>query len=401
MKKLLLLGGSAQQIVAIETAKRLGYLTVLCDYLTDNPGQYYADRFYLVSTTDKDAVLEVARKEKINGVLAYASDPAAPTAAYVAERLGLPGNPYESVEILSNKDRFRVFLAEHDFCTPKAKSYICAEEVVADLKAGVFSFPVILKPVDSSGSKGVFRIDCPDGVEKMIACALNYSRSKRLIIEEYVDKYGYQVAGDGLSIDGKLVFRLFGNDHFDLKGVNPFVPISASFPYNMPAWVHNKIHCEIQRLLTLLHMGNCTYNFDVRVDSDYNVYLMEIAPRDGGNYIPQVIKYLTGVDLVEYSVRMAMGEPVESPAESEAKGFASYYAVHANQDGILKGIDISDEFYREHIMEAFHIKPAGSEVKAFRGANTALGCYMMRFDSMEQMLELMDHGEKWIRVELR
>lgn len=77
MKKILLLGGPAQQIVAIETAKKLGYDTVLCDYLTDNPGQHHADKFYLVSTTDKEAVLEVAKQENIDGILAYASDPTA------------------------------------------------------------------------------------------------------------------------------------------------------------------------------------------------------------------------------------------------------------------------------------------------------------------------------------
>ena len=109
-KKILLLGGSAQQIVALKTAKRLGYYTVLCDFLTDNLGQYEADKFYLVSTTDKNAVLEVAKKERIDGVLAYASDPAAPTAAYVAEKMNLPGNPYQSVEILCNKDQFRHLL---------------------------------------------------------------------------------------------------------------------------------------------------------------------------------------------------------------------------------------------------------------------------------------------------
>ena len=102
MKKILLLGGSAQQIVAIKTAQKLGYYTVLCDYLPDNPGQYEADKFYLVSTTDKDAVLEVARNEQVDGVLAYASDPAAPTAAYIAEKLGLSGAPYHSVETLCN-----------------------------------------------------------------------------------------------------------------------------------------------------------------------------------------------------------------------------------------------------------------------------------------------------------
>ena len=85
MKKILLLGGSAQQIVAIKTAQKLGYYTVLCDYLPDNPGQYEADKFYLVSTTDKDAVLEVARNEQVDGVLAYASDPAAPNGSMNVE----------------------------------------------------------------------------------------------------------------------------------------------------------------------------------------------------------------------------------------------------------------------------------------------------------------------------
>ena len=103
MKKLLLLGGSAQQVVAIETAKRLGYYTILCDYLSDNPGQYVADKFYLESTTNKEKILEIAAKEKIDGIVAYASDPAAPTAAYVAEKLNLYTNPYESVKTLCNK----------------------------------------------------------------------------------------------------------------------------------------------------------------------------------------------------------------------------------------------------------------------------------------------------------
>ena len=87
-RSILLLGGSKQQVVAIETAKRLGYRTVLCDYLPDNPGQFSADVFYQESTTDREKMLEIARREQVDGVLAYSSDPAAPTAAYVAEKLG-------------------------------------------------------------------------------------------------------------------------------------------------------------------------------------------------------------------------------------------------------------------------------------------------------------------------
>lgn len=400
MKKILLLGGSAQQVIAVETARKLGYYTVLCDFLEDNPGQYAADKFYLVSTTDREAVLKVAWDEQVDGVLAYASDPAAPAAAYVAGQLGLPGNPYESVDILCNKDKFREFLKQHGFCTPKARGYGSAREAEKDLTAGFFKMPVIVKPVDSSGSKGVGRIDSLDDIREKLSYAMSYSRGKRIIVEEFVEKFGYQIAGDGLSVDGKLVFRCFANDHFNPECINPFVPVSASFPYNMPDEVQNKIHNEIQRLLTLLNMKTCTYNFDMRIDRDYQVYLMEVAPRDGGNYIPQIIRFATGIDLVECSVRAAMGEPLGDISMRRPEGYWSYYAVHSLKDGVLDAVEIDETVKKNHIVENHILKSAGDRVSAFTGANTTLGCLLMRFDSMEQMLHMMDHSKEWISVKV-
>ena len=399
-RKLLLLGGSAQQIVAIETAKRLGYFTVLCDYLSDNPGQYHADRFYLVSTTDKEAVLEVAKKEKVSGVIAYASDPAAPTVAYVSEKLGLPGNPYESVDILCNKDKFRSFLQENGFHTPSAKGYASEAEALQDLKNGLFCLPVIVKPVDSSGSKGVGRIDNLTEAKDKISYAMSFSRGKRIIVEEFVEKLGYQIAGDGLSVDGKLVFRCFANDHFDAKCRNPFVPVAASFPYNMPSEIHETIHAEIQRLLTLLGMRTCTYNFDLRINKNYDVFLMEVAPRDGGNYIPDVIKYATGIDLVEYAVKSSMGEEIMIPKINEVNGFYAYYAVHSYEEGLLDHVYIDSEVEKNNIVENHIIKKHGDHIFEFTGANTTLGILIMKFNSMEEMINKIDHSDEWIHVKL-
>ena len=397
MKKILLLGGSAQQVIAIEKAKALGYYTVLCDYLPDNPGQYHADKYYSVSTTDKDEVLKVAESERVDGVLAYASDPAAPSAAYVAERLGLPGNPYRSVEILCNKDLFRTFLAEHGFCTPKARGYASVEEARDGLRE--FSFPVIVKPVDSSGSKGVGRIDEPEGAYEKLKYAMSFSRAKRIVVEDWVEQYGYQIVGDGLSIDGELAFRCFGNGHFNPKCVNPFVPVSDSFPCNLPEETQNKIHAVIQRLLKLLEIKTCSCNFDMRLGANGDVYLMEVAPRNGGNYIPDVIRYATGVDLAERSILAAMGEKVTLPENITPRGFWSYYVVHSLKDGVLQEVCVSGEA-RRHIVEEHMIAKPGDSVKALTGANTALGCYVMQFDSMNQMLRMMDCSEEWIEVKL-
>lgn len=400
MKKILLLGGSEQQIIAIKTAKKMGLYTILCDFLQDNPGQLYADKFYLASTTDKEKILEIAQEENIDGILAYASDPAAPTAAYVAEKLNLPGNPYKSVDILCNKDKFRKFLKDNGFCTPVAKGYRFIEDALSDLNNNIFTYPVIVKPVDSSGSKGVSQINSIEEASEKIINAFDKSRSKRIIIENFVYCKAYQIAGDGLSINGELVFKYFGNDHFKTHGITSFVPISASFPCILDKGIQDKVHEEIQRLISLLGMRNCTYNFDIRVDSNNNVYLMEVAPRDGGNYIPQIIKYATGVDLVDCSIKMAIGETSEIKEKISPKGYWSYFAIHSLKSGNLKNLYISNDV-KQNIVENHIIKKPGDKIDSFCGSNATLGILLMKFETVDEMLDKMDNHEKWINVEVQ
>ena len=169
-----MLGGSTSQICAIKKAQEMGLYVIICDYLPDNPGQYVADEFYQVSTTDKEAVLNLAKTLSLDGVVCYASDPAAPTAAYVCEKLEFTTNPYESVMILSNKDTFRRFLKEHGFCTPYTESYTDINDMKEN--ASKFKFPVMVKPVDCSGSKGINKIYSPDEYEFAFNDAMKYSR---------------------------------------------------------------------------------------------------------------------------------------------------------------------------------------------------------------------------------
>ncbi len=200
-KSILLLGGSAQQVVAIQTAKKLGYRTVLCDYLPDNPGQNYADIFYLESTTDREKMLEVAIREEVDGVLAYASDPAAPTAAYVAEKLGLPTNPLSAVETMSVKHLFRKHLSASGLPCPRAYSFDAATDVdtVWEHVKG-FHFPLVIKPTDSSGSKGVSVIADKLEIGPAINHAASYARNSVLLAEEYLEQsFPHVIGGDILS----------------------------------------------------------------------------------------------------------------------------------------------------------------------------------------------------------
>jgi len=398
MKKILLLGGARQQIPSIIAAKKLGFYTVTCDYLPDNPGHRYADEYYNVSTTDKDAVLKLAKKLKIDGIACYASDPSATTAAYVAEKMHLPGNHYESVEILSNKAKYRHFLSQNGFCSPKAEAYSSFEEVKKGLSD--FKLPVFVKPVDSSGSKGIALIRDLSGLKKMVETALSFSRAKEVIVEEYVESVSYQIAGDGFSVDGSLLFRCFGNDHFDRSNLSPFVPAAASFPCTAAADIQNKVHSEIQRLLSLLDMKTGAYNFDVRLDDRGNVYLMEVGPRNGGCYIPQVIKYSTGVDMVEYTIKASMGEDCSGLEHKKPNGFWSYYAVHSPATGRLKAINIDEGVNANNVVEKYFCYESGEIIHPYTSSDKKLGVLLMKFASMEEMLDMMDNTADWLRVDV-
>jgi len=393
-KRILFLGASQFQIAPIVYAKAQGHYVITCDYLPDNPGHEFADEYHNVSTTDKEAVLELAKKLDIDGIVAYASDPAAPTQAYVGNRLGLPSNPYESVMILTRKDYFRNFLEKHNFLVPKSKSFYNLEEAYSWFRE--LKKPVIVKPVDSSGSKGVTKVAVRGELKKAFNYALEFSREKKVVIEEFFHRDGYQVAGDGFVVDGNLVFRSWANEHFD-KFSNQFVPIGESFPSVMKGEAILNAHFETQRLLDLLEMKNGALNFDFHFNKEGKFSFLELGPRNGGNLIPEVVKYATGVDMVKYTVDAALGMDCSMLTMVEPKNFYSSYILHALEDGVVEDIWYSDEI-KNNIVEENVLINIGDKVQKFNGSHATLGTMIMKFDSQVEMLEKMDNMGKYLKV---
>lgn len=394
MKKILLLGGSAQQIVAIKTARKHGYYTVLCDYLTDNPGQYEADKFYLVSTTDKDAVLKVATDEKVDGILAYASDPAAPTAAYVAEKLGLPTNPYESVETLCNKDRFRTFLKENGFNTPNSAGYSDK-----NVDTSLFSLPVIIKPVDSSGSKGATVLHSWDGLNKALDFAFSFSRSHRLIVEEFIEKkHEYLIGGDIFVADGKVILWGLLNCHRD-NSVNPLVPVGKSYPLMLDKTDEDEVKSTLQRIVDKLGLRFGSVNVELVVDKNNRVWPIDIGPRAGGNMIPDLLGMIFGADVVEMAVLSAMGERFSSEIKEGIPYFATHN-LHFDRKGIYDSIEFSEDL-EKYIVKKCLYKKSGDMVEYFDNAAKALGIIFMKFEDQKTMKYILDKINQLYRVNLK
>lgn len=177
MKKIMMLGANFFQMTAIKKAKELGYYVITVDYLPENPGHAYADEYHNVSTVDKEAVLELARSLRIDGILSYASDVSAATAAYVAEALGLPTNPYQSVLVLTRKHLFRQFLNENKLHMPKGQAF--DDKAKAREYFYQMQLPVMIKPIDASGSKGVIRVQNREDFESVFDEAMSYSIEKK------------------------------------------------------------------------------------------------------------------------------------------------------------------------------------------------------------------------------
>ena len=394
-----MLGGSIYQTYAIKEAVNLGYYVITCDYLPGNPGHKFAHEYHNVSTTDKEAVLALAKELNVDGIVAYASDPAAPTAAYVCEKLGLPTSPFKSVEILSKKHLFRKYLAENGFNVPKANSYTHFEEAEQDLKN--FHLPVMVKPVDSSGSKGVNKLTDPSQLKYCFEDALSYSRDKIVLIEEFIVKNGPQISGDAFSVNGKLVFHCLGNEFYSTKVDKDFAPLGECWPTVMPKEVIDTLAEDLQRLMTSLGMRSNAYNVEAIYGEDGKVYILELGARSGGSLIPQVTALATGVDMVPFVIKAAMGEDCSDLKMAPVKGFWSNYMAHSNSTGLYDGIEYKKEFGEKHLVDYVTDTQLGDPIHKYRDAQDCVGELILKYENQEEMFDIINNMDKYFRIKTR
>lgn len=387
-KKLMLLGGLRYLLPVIDAAHKLGHYVITCDYLPDNIAHKYSDEYVNVSIIDKEAVLEEARKRNIDGIMSFAVDPGVVTAAYVADRMGLPTpGPYESVCILQNKDRFRKFLADNGFNVPKAKGYSSIEEAMADIAS--FSWPVIVKPTDSAGSKGVTKVNGPEEIEDALKTAFDHSISKHIIVEDFIEKQGCSSDCDCFSIDGKLEFVSFSAQHFDAGAPNPYTPSAYSWPSTFTKEQEVELTSELQRLLTLLGMRTSIYNIETRIGTNGKPYIMEVSPRGGGNRLSEMICYITGVDLITAAVRAAVGETPSGVVQKPCLGHWAEIILHSDKSGEFDSLIVPKEMEKYVVDKDLWINK-GDQIKAFRGANDTIGTLVVKFEKEDALISALD-----------
>ena len=396
-KKIMLLGGLRYLKPVIDAAHQQGYYVITADYLPNNIAHKWSDEYCNVSIIDKEAVLKEAQRLQIDGIMSFACDPGVVAASYVQNKMGLPSfGPFESVEILQNKDKFRAFLAKNGFNVPQAKGFDSVEAAMQEMYW--YPWPVIVKPTDAAGSKGVTRVDKTEDLKPALEYAMEHSISGHIIVEEFIDKQGCSSDTDSMSIDGKLVFVSFCAQRFDAEATNPYTPAAYSWPSTFTKEQEKYLTSEIQRLITLLNLKTVVYNIEVRVAPNGKPYIMELTPRGGGNRLCEMLRYATGVDMITAITRAMVGDPILEPIEQKPyNGHWAEIILHADESGVFDHLEVSKKLPAEVVEEDLWVEK-GDHVDSFEGANNAIGTLVLKFQSAEELEKSITHQREWLKV---
>lgn len=393
-KTLLHLGAAGFQVPAITRAVDLGCRVVTADNRPDNPGHRFGQVYENVSTVDMPGILAVARRHGVDGVMTYGSDVAAPTVCHVAEQLGLPGNPYAAARLLQRKDLFRAFQAEVGLPHPAFFSARSADEARAQIAR--LAGRVVVKPADSSGSKGQSVIASADEVEAAFHRAAPFSRCGAVVFEEFLEQDLLELDGDLLFQDGMLAFRHYGHNYFREDALAA-VPCGEIFPGFFSPEVESQLDRQFRTVIEKLGLRNGCMNFDGILRAG-TAYILDLGLRNGGNFVPDLIQLSTGFDLTRAAVFAALGLRVscERLAAEHPRPVASYI-LNSHTEGAYRGVEVSDRL-RPYLVETRVFVEVGAPVLPFDRGDRALGMVFFLFPDMATLRRSMRGVERDVQV---
>lgn len=323
----MVLGAGYLQVPLIARAVGRGYHVITVDYLPGNVGHRIATEWRNISTIDCDAVLEAARDMHIDSIVTACTDVAMPTVGVVNEALGLHGVTRIQAETLCTKHKFREFQRRHNLDHPAFISGTDAEVLVAD--ASFIGPEVVVKAVDRSGSRGVRKVlsSDPNAVRDAVDEAQRVGLTPTVCIERVIP--GIEHGGDAFILDGRVAFLCVTE-----KRLQGAVVRGHTLPSSVPQSAISAIASEIQRHVNALGYDNGPLNFDVMVDGSDTVRVIEMSPRSGGNWIPQLVAHVYGTDLFDATLDASLGI-APSLAMNACTVSASAYILGTRSDGKL------------------------------------------------------------------
>jgi len=327
---ILVLGAGIYQIPIIERVKRLGFNAHVVSRPGPYPGIKLADQFHAIDTTDVDSVLRLARKLQVIASITAGSDVCIPTIGAINDALNLPGIKRDTADLMTYKNRFREFQQANNLSHPAFSVATSTEECLQHLKN--FGSPAIIKPVDSSGSRGISKVSIrePEHLKVCFKRALSVSRGKRVCIESVIS--GTEVGGNALLYGGNVHFLAITAKH--MQG---FLVEGHSYPTNISQSKQDQIKMALIECCALLGYDDGALNFDVMVDGK-TVVIIELGARFGGNGLTDLTERAFGYDIQTEMIKSILKVKPKEPLFQPVQACGSY-VFGSPKNGTLTHID--------------------------------------------------------------
>lgn len=358
MKKILIIGAGFLQNFVIQKAKKMGYETLTVDGNPSAIGFKNADKYKIINITNKEECLKYALEEKVDGVLTAATDYGVLTAAYIAERMNIPGIPYHVAQLIKNKYLVRKCLYENSVDDTEKCYEIKSKENIEKIK-NELPYPVIVKPCDGSGSRGTSRVDSSEKLEKACMYAIENSLTHKAEIEPFI--FGREYGAESIVINGKV--HVLSIMKKWMTSPPYYAELGHAIPSELPAEIESKaINC-VKKAIKSLGVNFGSINMDMIITSEGKVHIIDIGARMGGNMIgPCIIPYGTGIDYMGIMIKNAVGDKIEwdiIPHEAVASKLLAF------KGGVIKKLPDFSKLIKEYGVEIYHHMNIGDTINEY------------------------------------
>lgn len=396
-KKLLVLGGSPNQLRLVEAAKNAGIYTVVCNMSDDCAARNACDKFYPQNYLDREKVLAIAKNEAVDGVISN-SEAAMPIVAYIAESMGLVGNSVSSVEKLISKSAFRQLQRDSGVYAPRNFECDSWEEFQEHIDS--LTFPIIVKPCESSGTRGTTRIDGRDDLaaqKKAFEECQHYSVNDRVSVEEFVEMTLLTVIdGDVFVCNGEYLWNGFFTCYRSRHAT--MLPMMESFPIVISDKDFDMVKDHIKRIFAQAGIVHGQYNAEMYFTKTGELFVIEINARQGGVNIPHLIELHSGIDFDNLLVTTAVGDNSEFKKALNAKHEIRYitqFLVFSRNNGVLNHVEIQQELM-PYLIERTDLKKPGDDVVVGMNAGDSIARLVFDFKDFETQQHYVNDIENYV-----
>jgi len=380
-KRILILGAGVYQVPLIRKAKEMGYETIVCSIKGNYPGLSVADKVFFVDTTNTDEILKVAIEEKIDAICTTGTDVAIVTIGFVSERLGLNGLSYQAAQIASNKMLMKTVFEEHGVRTARFRKISLANPDL-DNQLKDLRLPLIFKATDTSGSRGIIRVNSPEDFENALKVSSEATKLDYIIVEEFLE--GIEFGAQALVYKGELKFVLPHGDYV-FQG-DTGVPVGHYAPYEISETLLQDAFEQTQKAIYAMGLDNCAINADF-ILCDNSVYVLEIGARGGATCLCELVSIYYGIDYYEKILDVATGvDPsFDFPVNPVPNASKLLFSDHTGKISEIETPPIDDEY----IVEIAIDYGIGDTIRQFKVGPDRIGHVITKGETVEKAERLL------------